>query len=389
MKDFKKELSGVADAAAKIMGEALKGQQHKIDKNKNNKIDSQDFAILRGQKKAPMKKEEVEQIDEVSLKTATSAYVKRVGKDLDKPMSDKTPKEVQTLQRIGKKHGVSGVARAVKAADKEHDLNDPVHNPRKSYVKSVMSTIKKEEVEQVDEASYSAKSARAGKDIGKPGKAFAMIAKKAGAKYGSEEAGKRVAGAVLKKLRMKEDMEITDELADIILEYESKNGVYKHKGTYGGEKGAEYGETDWDKEEKESKKMKEKPMKPGARQNYIRSTRVNEKPGMKKESFTGILNQYQEGGLKTLFESLQKEEKVLTEEVKEETIEVPVMDANEINGVKVETIEERTLTEPEAAKKEEIVMSMKKKMSGFKERYGDKAKSVMYATATKIAKKGS
>jgi hypothetical protein len=30
--------------------EALKGNQHKIDKNKNNKIDSQDFKILRGEK---------------------------------------------------------------------------------------------------------------------------------------------------------------------------------------------------------------------------------------------------------------------------------------------------------------------------------------------------
>jgi hypothetical protein len=37
-------------------------------------------------------------------------------------------------------------------------------------------------------------------------------------------------------------------------------------------------------------------------------------------------------------------------------------------------------------KKEEIVMSMKKGMAGFKERYGKDAKSVMYATATKQAK---
>jgi hypothetical protein len=50
-------------------------------------------------------------------------------------------------------------------------------------------------------------------------------------------------------------------------------------------------------------------------------------------------------------------------------------------------IEERSLTEPEMKKKEEIVMSMKKKMPGFKERYGDRAKEVMYATATKMAKK--
>ena len=50
-------------------------------------------------------------------------------------------------------------------------------------------------------------------------------------------------------------------------------------------------------------------------------------------------------------------------------------------------LEERSLSEPEMKKKEEIVMSMKKKMPGFKERYGDRAKEVMYATATKMAKK--
>jgi hypothetical protein len=37
-------------------------------------------------------------------------------------------------------------------------------------------------------------------------------------------------------------------------------------------------------------------------------------------------------------------------------------------------------------KKEEIVKSMKKGMEGFKARYGDRAKQVAYATATKIAK---
>lgn len=51
--------------------------------------------------------------------------------------------------------------------------------------------------------SYSAKAAAAGKDIGKPGKNFAKIAASAGKKYHSAEAGKRVAGAILKKLRSK------------------------------------------------------------------------------------------------------------------------------------------------------------------------------------------
>tara|TARA_R110000868_G_scaffold331980_1_gene592952 strand:- start:4061 stop:5290 length:1230 start_codon:yes stop_codon:yes gene_type:complete len=50
-------------------------------------------------------------------------------------------------------------------------------------------------------------------------------------------------------------------------------------------------------------------------------------------------------------------------------------------------IEEKTLTAPETKKKEEIVKSMKKNLSGFKSRYGDRATEVMYATATKQAKK--
>lgn len=49
--------------------------------------------------------------------------------------------------------------------------------------------------------SYSAKEAHKGKDIGKKGKMFSKIAKSAEKKYGSKEAGKKVAGAILKKLR--------------------------------------------------------------------------------------------------------------------------------------------------------------------------------------------
>jgi len=52
-----------------------------------------------------------------------------------------------------------------------------------------------------------------------------------------------------------------------------------------------------------------------------------------------------------------------------------------------ESLEERHLTAAETKKKEETVKSMKKNLSGFKARYGDKAKSVMYATATKQAEK--
>jgi hypothetical protein len=64
-----------------------------------------------------------------------------------------------------------------------------------------------EDKDDLDEVSYSAKAARAGKDIGKPGKAFAKIAKSAGERYGSKERGEKVAGAVLNKLRHGEELD--------------------------------------------------------------------------------------------------------------------------------------------------------------------------------------
>jgi hypothetical protein len=79
----------------------------------------------------------------------------------------------------------------------------------------VMANLIDEQIVSVilDEASYSAKAARAGKDIGKPGKAFAKIAASAAKRYGSKERGEKVAGAVLAKLR-REEVEQLDELSD-------------------------------------------------------------------------------------------------------------------------------------------------------------------------------
>jgi hypothetical protein len=54
---------------------------------------------------------------------------------------------------------------------------------------------------ELDEARF-----KKGTDIGKPGKGFEKIAKAAGKEYGSEEAGKRVAGAILNKVIKKESV---------------------------------------------------------------------------------------------------------------------------------------------------------------------------------------
>jgi hypothetical protein len=51
-----------------------------------------------------------------------------------------------------------------------------------------------------------------------------------------------------------------------------------------------------------------------------------------------------------------------------------------------ETISERQLDPTETSEKERLVKGLKKSASDFKKRYGERAKSVMYATATKMAK---
>lgn len=52
-------------------------------------------------------------------------------------------------------------------------------------------------------------------------------------------------------------------------------------------------------------------------------------------------------------------------------------------------IKERTLSPEEEAKREKYVTGMKKTKPEFKKRYGDRGEEVMYATATKMAKKES
>lgn len=64
----------------------------------------------------------------------------------------------------------------------------------------------------------------------------------------------------------------------------------------------------------------------------------------------------------------------------------PVKD-DSMKKEEVEQVQEREMTKGETAEKERIVKGMKKSLKGFKQRYGERAKSVMYATATKQAMK--
>ena len=148
----------------------------------------------------------------------------------------------------------------------------------------------------------------------------------------------------------------------------------------------------------------------------------------KKKKFSEMVNLYQDGGMKSFMEALSKEEEdEIIDEVSKEIADytMDVIDAGEytevtigeeasqdefnaeiekakaksqgkvkaevakaaVQAVKQEEVElgEDRMNDAEMEKREKIVKGMKKGLSGFKERYGDRAKNVMYATATKRA----
>lgn len=376
----------VAEVAAKIMAEQLKGNQKKIDKNHNNKIDGQDFAILRGEKKA---NEEVEDLEE--------------GKwNYPKDMTGKATDDDYYLGNQGSKK----------------DQRKEWRKKEKAKAHQALMTGKKvkEEVEQIEEMDKS--QTPPGRDGGyqfAPGpkvpKKDIEAIKKNPAKHLSDLFTKEYS-----KKKVKEEVEQIEEGIEDRIEAARakakaagktikdkapapKSNVRKVEGhAYGGAKQKD------EPEEDEDDTPAKKTVKYGARQNFVRSKRVN-------ESFTEMLSAYKEEGLKFVADTLVVEEpteeefnaeikkaqdksegkdkaevaKASVQAVKNE--EVEVIDADQINGVEEVTIDERHMTDSEMNKREKIVKSMKKGLSGFKQRYGDRAKNVMYATATKQAMK--
>lgn len=68
------------------------------------------------------------------------------------------------------------------------------------------------------ERSRLAKRARSGKDIGKKGKGFEEVARKAARRYGSKEAGERVAAAAMFKQQAHEQFDFYDAILNYLLD---------------------------------------------------------------------------------------------------------------------------------------------------------------------------
>ena len=159
-----KLIRDVAEAAAKIMygqkpvEEELKGNQKSIDKNHNNKIDSQDFAILRGEKKA-IKEEDAYDKDRYAVKNgkAVKDNPAHMGskdephhvwaKSADEALKKKMKEEVEQIDELSKDTLHGYVKKSFSDKEKEN-LDTP---QRQKGLRKATSRLYKEDEESLDE----------------------------------------------------------------------------------------------------------------------------------------------------------------------------------------------------------------------------------------------
>jgi hypothetical protein len=131
------------------MSEELKGNQHKIDANKNGKVDAHDFHLLRKKKKVA---EEAEELDELSKKTMGS-YVKKAS-GAEQPKKVMSPKNIP-LTKIAAYQGDSETGHFGKRFNQAtYDKAERLRKNRETGIKTAVNKLTKEDAEQVDEGSY-------------------------------------------------------------------------------------------------------------------------------------------------------------------------------------------------------------------------------------------
>lgn len=433
-----KKLRDVADIAARIMmGEkALHPNQQKLDVHEPEKdeLTADDFKKLRS-----MKKEETMHEESCKCGDCPSEKVEEgVAETLKKSVADKG----KVLADINKKQGLKlpthstvystgadgkltttvrkmkeeveeveeGIVDKVKSVlsrkpksgnlfDQPHVKKDTAEYLKKSAKQpqgpnNVTNIMKKEEVDldegkmaQLDADLKDLSHADFHKEYGKPKSHYDPSNFKKPVQAGKEmDRAKALAQRGMASMK-KEEVEELEEMFPGTPEYEKK-----------------YGKAPQD-------------MKPGEKKKTTKGEMEKTGKGVvHRRKFSEMVESYSDGGIKGFFKTLAEEptnaeftaqlddakkradgtkkqpevSKPAVQAVQNEQTHTTVefIDYNDVNGVKVSEIDlaERKLTDAETDKKEEIVKSMKKGLSGFKERYGKDAKSVMYATATSKAK---
>ena len=384
MNSNNKQIRDVADIAAQIMfgqqpvTEKLHPNQQKLDVHEPEKdeLTSDDFKKLRAGKKADVKKEEVESIDEEDAYEKDRYAVKNGKAVKDNPTHQGSP----------------------------NYKDQPHHVYATSAENALKNHTKKEEVEQIDELSVNKLLAvthaanRAASDARRDGdtKKANKHSDAAGTASYKAELKNRAAGLKPSGQHAFEEVELDEvKMADL-----PSTKV----------QGRAYG----------ASKPEPHPL------DVMKGPTEKQLLGVKsekKKKFSEMVNLYQDGGMKSFMEALSKEEEdEIIDEVSKEIADytMDVIDAGEYTEVtigeeasqdefnaeiekakaksqgrdKAEVAkaavqavqqEEVDMNSAEMKKREKIVKGMKKGMEGFKERYGARAKNVMYATATKRA----
>ena len=415
-----KKTVSVAETVAKIMGEALVGNQHKIDANKNGKIDGQDFKILKAKK--TMKEDE--HLEEGGM---PSSVIKH-----KQSLATKTPEQLhanfkEVAGRMGK--SVEHVARSLAWS---HGYGKGQGQGSSHYYDKVKHLEpKSESVEQIDEYNskdgvykhkgkygYQGTGAEHGvsdheKDTDMDDLDYQKKSKKLGAR---QNMGKRGQSDGTKKKKTNESFtEMLEMYNEHGLKYLAELGRVEEDVLIDETPGQDiqvinadiqngYAEMTVEEVDNDTftKEMKDQEAKMNGKKKggdvakpSVQAVKQEEVEQIDELS-KGTLSQYvkkahRAGGMADFKQGMQlgagrkkdREGFAKTSHKREKGINKAV---DRLAKEEVQ-MDERTLTAAEKKEKEMNVKGMKKNLSGFKERYGDKAKSVMYATATKMAKK--
>ena len=353
-----KVLKSVAEAASKVMQqEELKGNQHKIDANKNGKIDAHDFKLLRAKKK-PMN-EELEQLDEVG---DTPAGRKALGSYVSKAIADKSKDRTKGLRKATSrmyKDDFYGKKNEEVEASEQEQLNEAFPTvadaqKRMAAGKTATGSVTKTASGLVHKRDY--KDDNDEDDTPK---------KKT--PYGARQ--KRNLGTKLYK----------ESFADMISSIQTKgtkslSNIFEKEQINEEPDNEQFTKELKDQEASMSGKKKQPSVAAPATQGV---KNMAESEDVQQEGIMDVAK-----GAAGVVKKVISNERAYQAQKQKKAGEV----MSNLRKEEVEQIDERELTKGEAEKKEEYVKGMKKKLSGFKQRYGERAKEVMYATATKMAK---
>ena len=219
------------------------------------------------------------------------------------------------------------------------------------------------------------------------------------AQSGDKEAYQKFFKAAMKKFGVSSPGELSGDKEKEFYDYIDKNW----KGDNEKSESAEEGEDDYSEVGKSGKKMKVK-VDPEIEEayEYIVSEGI-EMDDLTEEQLDEIIGKIAKGivgGVKKVANRMSASGRADAAEKKADKLEKKKKDLERIKAAKERAkkakenlkkeerfFKEAEMTDAQIAKREEIVKELKKKEADFKEKYGDRAKEVMYATATKMAMK--